>query len=60
MIIDVRNNKTAVGERVDHESSLLVNFDSVKVSCFSGDPDLGGVPGEFPHPAEFDLEFADD
>ena len=60
MIIDIRNNETTVGERVDQESSLLVNFDSVKVSRFSGDSDLGRVPGEFSHPAELNLKLMDD
>ena len=60
MIADIRNDETAVGERVDQETSLFVNFDSVEVPSFSGDPNLGGVPGEFPHPAVFELEFMDD
>jgi len=60
VIIDIRNNKSTVGECVDHVSSLFVDFDSVKVPCFPGDFDTMGVPREPPHPAELDVEFMDD
>jgi hypothetical protein len=60
VIIDIRNDKSAVGECVDHVSSLFVNFDSVKVPRFFGDINSVGISRELSYPTEFDVEFMDD
>jgi len=60
MVTNVRNDKSTVGECVDHVSSFFVNFDYVKVPRFSGDTDPVEIPRELPYPPEFDLEFVDD
>ena len=60
VIIDIRNNKPTIGECVDHVSSLFVNFDSVKVPCFFGDPNTVGISGEPSHPAKISVELMDD
>ena len=58
--MNVRNNKSAGGERVDYVSSLFVNLDSVEVTRFSGYLDSVEISREFPDPPELDLEFSDD
>ena len=60
VIIYIRNDKSAIGEGVDHISSLFVDFDSVKVPCFPGDFDTMRISREFAHPAELDVEFMND
>lgn len=58
--MNIRNHEPTAEERVDHISSLLVNFNLVEIPGFSGSPDLVGVSREFPDPSEFCLEFMDD
>ena len=58
--MDIRNNKSAVEECVDHVSSLFVNHNSVEVPIHFRYFDRVGITGEFPNPTELNLEFADD
>jgi hypothetical protein len=60
VVVDIRYDKSAVGERVDHVSSLFVNLDSVEVSHFPGDLNPVGISRELSHPSELDLDFMGD
>jgi len=60
VVMDIRNDKSTVCERVDDVSSFFVDFDSVKVSPFPGDHNSVGISREFSNPPEFNLEFTDD
>ena len=53
-------SESAIGECVDHVSSLFVNFDPVKVPRLFGDLNSRGISRELPHPAEFGVELTND
>jgi len=38
VVINIRNDKSAIGECVNHISGLLVDLDSVNISLFSSEP----------------------
>lgn len=56
VVVDIRDDESTIGERVDHVSSLFIDFDSVERTC-SGYLYPVGISGEFPDPPELDLEF---
>lgn len=60
MIMNIRNDESAVRERVYHVSSLFVNLDPVKSPSCSRTPNSVWASREFPHPPELDVEFAGD
>jgi len=55
VVINIRNDKSAIGECVNHVSGLFVDLDSVNISLFSGEPNLARVSREFPYPPEVGL-----
>ena len=60
MVTNIRNNKSAVGERVDHISGLFVNLDFVEGPRSPREFNSRGVTREFTNPSKFNLEFMDD
>ena len=60
MVVNIRDNKTAIDECIDHISGLFVNLDFIDGLWFSGEPNSVGVSREFPNPPEFDLKSVND
>jgi hypothetical protein len=60
VVANIRYNKPAVGECVDHVSGLFVDLDFVEVSHFPGDLNPVGISRELSHPSEFNLDFMGD
>lgn len=55
--MNVRNNKSTIGERVDNISGLFVNFDLEDGPRLSGKLNSVRISREFSDPPEFNLKF---
>ena len=60
MVVNIRHNKTAISECVDHISGLFVNLYFVEGLGFSGESNSVRISRKFPNPPEFYLKFVYD